>query len=308
MISVVVPFFNEKEVIRELHSRLFSVLTKIGEPFEIIFVDDGSKDDTFGEIKELSHVKGLQLKKNMGQTAAFGCGIMQSKGEIIVTLDGDLENFPEDIPELLKKLQQGYDVVAGWRKERWANKIFTRRIPSIAANNLISKISGIRLHDHGCNLRVYRREVFDTVHFSGEMHRMLAAYLGMQGARVTEIPVSYAPRKFGKSKYGLGRMFKVILDLIAIHFFLKYNTRPMHFFGYVGFFSMGLGFLTFLWALGLKLTGVHFNQTPLPVLVAIFVIVGVQFVLMGLLAELVLRTWQEQKSDPSYKIKETYNG
>lgn len=304
MISVIAPFFNEKESIRELHARLFLILRKIGKPFEIIFVDDGSRDGTFEEIKKLVPVRGLRLRRNLGQTAAFGYGIANAKGEIVVTMDGDLENQPEDIPRLLEKLGEGYDVVAGWRKDRWAGEFFTRKMPSLFANRLISRITGVRLHDHGCNLRVYKKNVFDGMEFRGEMHRMLAAYLGMHGAKVTEVPVSYVPRKFGRSKYGLSRTFKVLLDVLSLHFFRKYASRPMHFFGYAGFLSIGFGFLTFFWALYLRIAeGIHFNRTPLPELVAVFMVVGFQFILMGLLAEILTRSGQKQHLE-SYEIAE----
>ncbi len=303
MVSVVVPFYNERESVRELHERLLSVFKKIGQEYEIIFVDDGSRDGTFEEIKKLPQVRGFRFFRNYGQTAAFGCGIENAKGNIIVTLDGDLENMPEDIPQLLAKLGEGYDVVSGWRKNRWSSEFFTRRLPSVLANILISRITGVHLHDHGCNLRVYQRHIFRGISFSGEMHRMLAAYLGMHGAKVTEVPVSYKGRKYGKSKYGLSRTFRVLLDVLSFHFFQKYATRPMHFFGYAGFVSMGLGFLTSIWALLLRvLQGTHFSRTPLPELVAIFIVVGFQFILMGLLAEVLIRSRRESK--PSYDIAE----
>lgn len=304
MISVVAPFYNEKESIGELHRRLLAVLQKIGKPFEIIFVDDGSRDATFAEIRKCFPVAGLRLRRNSGQTAAFGAGIREAKGDIIVTLDGDLENQPEDIPMLLEKLDEGYDVVSGWRRRRWQEKMMTRRIPSLLANRLISRVTGVYLHDHGCNLRAYRREVFQGVAFNGEMHRMLAAYLGMRGAKVAEIPVSYVPRKFGYSKYGIGRTFKVLLDVLAFYFFKEYATRPMHFFGYAGFMSIGAGILTFFWAAYLRIfEGLHFNRTPLPVLIAVFVVVGAQFILMGLLAEILLRSGREHPDD-KYDIGE----
>ncbi|MBI3631043.1 MAG: glycosyltransferase family 2 protein [Candidatus Sungbacteria bacterium] len=305
MISVVVPFFNERESVGELHRRLLAVLKKIGEPFEIIFVDDGSSDRTFEEIKKLSPVRGFRLRRNAGQTAAFGCGIAEAKGDVVVTSDGDLENQPEDIPLLLAKLDEGYDVVSGWRERRWQKRFMTRRIPSLAANRLISRVTGVYLHDHGCNLRAYRRHVFGGVAFNGEMHRMLAAYLGMRGARVGEIPVSWVPRQFGSSKYGIGRTFKVLLDVLALHFFKEYATRPMHFFGYVGFASIGAGMLTFFWAAYLRIfEGLHFNRTPLPILIAVFVVVGVQFILMGLLAEILLRSGREERQAREYDIGE----
>lgn len=297
MISVVVPFHNERESIRELHARLLLVMKKIGNPFEIIFVDDGSRDGTFSEIQSLTPIVGISFRRNLGQTAAFGCGIKISRGDVIVTMDGDLENQPEDIPRLLEKIGEGYDVVAGWRKNRWSGKFFSRKLPSVLANYLISKMTGIKLHDHGCNLRAYKKQVFEGMILSGEMHRMLAAFLGMYGAKIAEIPVLYRPRRFGKSKYGLSRTFRVLLDIIALLFFQKYADRPMHFFGYAGFISMALGFLTFLWALGIRiLQDVHFSRTPLPVLVAVFAVVGFQFILMGLLAEIFIRSRSKQKS------------
>lgn len=353
MISVIVPFYNEKEVIAELHRRLLDVLKKTlhsssaarsadyelptksegqstkgegekfdpapfadnkglrgvqsskGAGFELIFVDDGSEDGTFNEIKKLSSVNGIRLRQNSGQTTAFGCGIKEAKGDIIITMDGDLENRPEDIPYLLEKLNEGYDVVAGWRQNRWRGKIFTRLIPSVAANWFISRVTGIKLHDHGCNLRAYRREVFEGISFHGEMHRMLAAYLGMRGAKIAEVAVVYVPRKFGKSKYGLSRIFKVLLDVLAIYFFRQYASRPMHFFGYSGFISIFLGLLTFATAFGLRIFGgVHLNRTPLPELVAVFTVVGFQFILMGLLAEIMVRSKEKTNEETIYDIRE----
>lgn len=305
MISIVVPMYNEKKIVRELHARLFRVMRGIGEAFEIIFVDDGSSDGTFDEICALHPVRGFRMKRNFGQTAATMCGIEEAKGDVIVTMDGDLENSPEDIPMLIKKIREGYDVVAGWRKSRWKGQFITRRIPSLAANKFISFITGVRLHDHGCCLRAYRKDVFDNIYVAGEMHRMLAAYLGMQGARVAEVPIGYAPRRFGKSNYGLNRIFKVLLDALAIYFFKTYGARPMHFFGYAGFVSIGLGIATSFGALYLRLEqGVHFNRTPLPVLIAIFVVVGVQFVLMGLLAEIMVRLSRKNSGEKIYEIKE----
>lgn len=304
MISVVVPFLNEKESVRELYERVAKVMQGLGKPFEVILVDDGSNDGTFEEIKSLAGARGFRLQRNFGQTAAFGCGIENAHGDIIVTMDGDLENLPEDIPMLLGKLEEGYDVVAGWRKNRWSRQYMTRKLPSVLANMLISRMTKVRLHDHGCNLRAYRREVFKNVSFNGEMHRMLAAYLGMHGARVTEMPVSYANRKYGKSKYGLSRTFKVLLDVLAFYFFREYATRPMHFFGYTGFLSIGFGFLTFLFALYLRIfSDLHFNRTPLPELVAIFIVVGFQMILMGLLAEILIRQKSGEKI-AAYEIRE----
>lgn len=305
MISVIVPFYNERESVQELYGRIKTVLEKIGQPFEIIFVDDGSTDGTFSEIKKCSPVRGIRLTRNFGQTAAFGAGVANSKGDIVVTMDGDIENQPEDIPLLLKKLGDDFDVVAGWRQNRWKNEFLTRRIPSVLANALISWTTGVKLHDHGCSLRVYRRPVFNGLSFHGEMHRMLAAYLGLNGARIAELPVTYVSRRHGKSKYGLSRTFRVLLDVLAFYFFRTYASRPMHFFGYAGFVSTGLGFLTFLAALYLRLfEGLHFNRTPLPELVVLFVVVGFQFVLMGLLAEILVRGNNGVTSISNYDIRD----
>lgn len=303
MISIVVPFLNERESIGELYSRIISVMNNLGLPFEIIFVDDGSHDGTFDEIKKLKQIRAFRFRRNFGQTAAFGCGIENAKGDIVVTMDGDLENLPEDIPALLQKIDEGYDVVAGWRQRRWPGQFMTRKLPSILANALISRMTGVRLHDHGCNLRAYRREVFRGVVFRGEMHRMLAAYLGMHGAKVTEIRISSARRKYGTSKYGLSRTFKVLLDVLAFYFFREYATRPMHFFGYIGFLCIGFGAITFLFSLYLRVfAALHFNRTPLPVLVAIFVVIGFQFILMGLLAEILTR--RTNGSEKFYEVRE----
>jgi dolichol-phosphate mannosyltransferase len=303
MISVIVPFYNERESVLELHSRLVDVFKKFGKPFEIIFVDDGSIEGTFEEIKKCKPVRAFRLARNFGQTTAFGVGIFEAKGDIIVTLDGDLENKPEEIPILLKKLDEGYDVVSGWRKDRWAGELFTRKIPSLVANSLISVVTGTKLHDHGSSLRVYKKSAFAGINFVGEIHRMLVAFIGMNGAKVTEVPVTYAKRKYGKSKYGLSRIFRVLLDLIAFNFFRTYAKRPMHFFGYVGIISITSGFLTFVWALALRFVyGTHFNQTPLPILVAIFIVIGFQFILMGLLAEILVRI--QKNGENQYSIGE----
>ncbi len=302
-ISVVVPFYNERESVRELHQRLLEALRSRGQSFELIFVDDGSRDGTYDEIRNLRPVRGFRFGRNLGQTAALGCGVAHAKGEVIITMDGDLENRPEDIPLLLTKLDEGYDVVAGWRKNRWSLQFILRKLPSLAANRLISWMTGMRLHDHGCNLRAYRAHVFRGIVFSGEMHRMLAAYLGMHGAKVAEIPVSYAPRKFGKSKYGLSRTFKVLLDVLWFYFSREYASRPLHFFGYTGFISIGLGLLAFLLMLYLRISQyAHFNQTPLPEFIALLMVVGFQFILMGLLAELLIRS--RQNPDSNYEIVE----
>lgn len=298
MISVIVPMYNEEKTVRELHRRINSVMTNIGEPYEIVFVDDGSTDGTFDEMKVLVPIKALRLRRNFGQSLAFSCGIHRAKGDIIVTLDGDLENQPEDIPLLINKLYEGYDVVTGWRTERWSTQRIVRRFPSLVANWLISRFSTVNIHDHGCSLRAYRSNVIRNVNLAGEMHRMLLAYIGNNGAKIAEIPIAFTPRKYGKSKYGFSRSLNVILDILAFYFFRWYSERPIHFFGYAGFASILLGSFTFLWALYLRIMeDIHFNRTPLPELMAIFIVVGFQFILMGLLGEVIVRLNREEQED-----------
>jgi glycosyltransferase involved in cell wall biosynthesis len=293
-ISVVIPVYNEEHTIGALHERLLSVLQKRRDPFEIIFVDDKSTDGTWRELQKLSPVKALRLFRNSGQTLACAAGIQEAIGEIIITMDGDLENDPADIPSLLQRLQEGFDVVSGWRKDRWKNHIFLRRIPSTLASILISFVSGTRLHDHGCAFRAWRKEVLMQLNLTGDMHRMIAAHAAQEGARVTEIPIAFHPREFGKSKYGVSRMFRVLLDVIAFHFFYRYARRPLHFFGGIVFLVM-MYFKYF--------DGKSFIDTPLPILVALLVMIGFQFILMGLIAELIIRT-QNPPGPPVQEIIE----
>lgn len=291
MISVVVPVYNEEDNIAVLHGKIVDVMRSLGGKYEVIFVDDGSTDNTFREIRKLSPVIALRFARNYGQTGALAAGLQKASGEIIVTLDGDLENDPQDIPKLIAKLDEGHDIVSGWRQSRWRGQFFSRKLPSVIANRIISSFTGARLHDHGCTLKAYRREALHGLKLFGETHRMIAAYAQLfNGAKLAEIPVNYKPRRFGSSKYGPLRSFKVVLDLLAVHFFYKYGHRPMHFFGGIGFFSFFFGFLIFLWMIYLKyFEGTSFIKTPLPILAAIFVIVGIQFILMGLLAELLVK-------------------
>lgn len=288
MISVVIPVYNEEKNIRILHAQLIDVFKKLSDRYEIIFVDDGSTDNTFAEIQSIAPVIGVRLRKRSGQTQAVFSGIGQATGEIIITIDGDLQNDPADIPGMLRTLNEGYDVVSGWRKDRWSGQRLRRKIPSVIANAIISKVTGVSLNDHGCGLKVYRRQLLNEVVYIGEAHRMLAAYIGMLGGRVAEVPVSYNRRLHGASKYNMSRTFRVILDVFAMYFFRLYVSRPMHFFGYIGFWSIGIAALASLASIILRLGyGVHFIRTPLPTLVAIFSVIGVQFIVMGLLAELI---------------------
>jgi len=299
-ISIVAPLFNEAESVAFLHQELSLALKSFSCPFEIILVDDGSKDSTFEEIKKLPSVIGIRFSRNYGQTLALAAGIKRATGDVIVTIDGDLENDAQDIPKLIEKLNEGYDVVSGWRMGRWKGSFFSRRLPSLIANRIISLVTGTNLHDHGCTLKAYRPEVLRNLKLSGEMHRMIAAYASLlNGARVTEIPVNYRPRRFGESKYGPFRIFRVLLDLIALYFFYRYANRPMHFFGGAGFISFFLSIIFFVIMIYFKyVLHITFIETPLPTLIAIFAIVGIQFILMGLLAELLLK----QSSSPQMPI------
>ena len=304
-LSVVVPFYNEGNTVAELHSRLLKVLNDRGDSFEIIFVDDGSIDDTFSNIKKLYPVKTISLRKKSGQSAALSMGIKKSQGEIVVTLDSDLENHPEDIPVLLKKIDDGYDLVSGWRKKRWSSQPLSRRLPSILANKLISFVSGIKLHDHGCSLKAYRRELLEQLNIKGEDHRIIASYAAIHGANIAEAEVNYTPRRYGRSNYGLFRVFKVLLDLVALIFFHKYANRPMHFFGGLGFATFLFSAISFFIMIYFKFfLKISFISTPLPILVTLFAVLGVQFVLMGLLAEIIIRKSDQRREHNLFAIKE----
>lgn len=307
-LSVVVPFYNERNSVFELHSRLMKTLNGTKVPFEIIFVNDGSTDDTFEKIKMLSPIRAVNLRKNYGQSAALSIGIKKSQGEIIVTLDSDLENHPEDIPLFLKKIKEGYDLVSGWRKKRWSNQPFSRRFPSILANKLISFVSGVNLHDHGCSLKAYRRAILEQLNIKGEDHRIIAAYAVMHGAKIAELEVNYTPRQYGRSNYGIFRVFKVLLDLVALIFFHKYESRPMHFFGGLGFSTFLLSAISFFLMIYFKFfLKISFISTPLPILVTLFAILGVQFILMGLLAEIIIRKNDNRREHSSFAIKEEFS-
>ena len=288
-ISVVIPMYNEAPSLSELHRRLLAVLRAYGAPFELIFINDGSRDGTADILRSLSPARVLTLKRNYGQTVALAAGIRAARGDIIVTLDADLENHPEDIPLLLEKLDEGYDVVTGWRPHRWRGAP-ARRVFSRAANALLSRLSGTRLHDAGCTLRAYRAEVLRTISFSGDMHRLLLAYLVMRGAAITQIPVQFTPRRHGKSHYGISRVFGTFIDMIAFTFFERYHNKPLHFFGAAGAGMMILSILTFMTMVVLRFSGgPTFIETPLPVLAVFFALVAFQAVLLGLVAEFLYR-------------------
>ena len=309
-ISVIVPVFNELENIDLLYEKLVPVMEELGERYEIVFANDGSSDGSGDRLDRLAtmdpSVKVIHLKRNYGQTAALMAAIEHSAGDIIVPMDADLQNDPADIPKLLDKLGEGFDVVSGWRADR--KEGLDRRLPSRIANWLISKVSGVRLHDYGCTLKAYRRDVLQNVHLYGEMHRFIPIYASWEGGRVTEMPVTHHPRHSGASKYGLGRIPRVILDLIVIRFLDSGMDRPIQFFGRASIFTFGLAFLSGLWAVYLKLfEGVSFILTPLPVLVALLSVVGVMLIMMGLLAEIQSRIYFEAQDKRPFSIRDVRN-
>lgn len=311
-LSVVLPVYNEAQSLPELIEKLKTVLEGLSLRYEVIFVDDGSRDDSPKILRQLTEehpwIKVIFLRHNYGQTLALQTGIHHAQGEIIVLMDSDLENDPADIPRLLEKLKEGYDVVSGWRQDRWKEQWFIRRLPSMAANFLISRLSGVRLHDYGCTLKAYRREIISSVRLYGRMHRFIPIYAKWEGGRITEIPVSYQPRKYGKSHYGFSRTISVLLDLLLIVFLDKYIQRPMQFFGGVGLASILLGVLSMGLAIYYKVTGQKdFVQTPLPVFTALFISVGVVLLLNGILAELLIRIYYEATDRPMVQIREKIN-
>jgi glycosyltransferase involved in cell wall biosynthesis len=310
-ISVFLPVYNEEENVGPLNLKLADSLDKLGRTYEIIYVDDGSTDDSLARLREIaaqdSRIRVIALRRNYGQTAAMSAGIDHARGQILIPMDADLQNDPADIGRLLEKLDEGYDVVSGWRKDR-KDKWLTRRVPSTLANRLISKISGVRLHDYGCSLKAYRRDVLSHVKLYGEMHRFIPVYAGWAGARVTEIPVNHHARHAGKSKYGLSRTIKVVFDLITIKFMSNYLTKPLYLFGMAGLICLAISFLSFAFALYYRFVrDVHLNRMPLATLAMIMFAMGIQFIFMGLLAEMIVRTYHESQNKPTYLIRERIN-
>jgi glycosyltransferase involved in cell wall biosynthesis len=311
-LSLVLPIYNEGESIPELFGRIRETMEALGYPYEVIAVNDGSRDESRKHLDIIAgvspEVKVIHFRTNAGQTAAIRAGIEHATGDIIIPLDSDLENDPRDIALLLTKLDEGYDVVSGWRKGRWADKKLVRKLPSILANKLISIISGTHLHDYGCTLKAYRSDVLTGVNLYGEMHRFIPAYAAQTGARVTEVEVTYQPRKYGTSKYGFSRTLRVLLDLLVLKFMHKYKDRPIQFFGLIGAFFAFLGITAGIVAIVLRLGwDLHLVQTPLPVLSALCIIVGVQLVSMGIIAEMVMRTYYESQGKKAYLIQDTLN-
>lgn len=310
-LSIVVPIYNEEESIRDFYQELKRVLDNLSLEYEIIAINDGSTDASGQIIRDIAQqdrlFKVVGFKRNFGQTAAMSAGIDMSQGDIIIPMDVDLQNNPADIPEFLEKVSQGFDVVSGWRVNR-QDKLWTRKIPSWIANYLISLITGVKLHDYGCTMKAYKKEVIKDIRLYGEMHRFMPAYTAWYGAKVAEISVNHRPRKYGQTKYSVFKTFRVILDLLTVKFLIDYSTKPMHFFGKIGYWLSFLGFVSGCWASYLKIfKGVYLIATPLPLLTVFLILVGFQFILMGLLAEILTRTHYESQKKPIYLIKEKIN-
>ncbi len=305
-VSVVVPLYNEEENVEELHGRLKAVLDSLGLEYEIIFVDDGSTDGTLPTLEKIqsgdNNLVTLSLRRNFGQTAAFAAGFDYARGDVVITMDGDLQNDPADIPKLLDAIRD-HDIVSGWRRKR-KDPFLSRRLPSIMANWLISKVTGVDLHDYGCSLKAYRREVIKNLKLYGEMHRFIPAVAKWYGVKITEVETIHHPRLRGKSKYGISRTVRVVLDLITVKFLLSFSTRPLQFFGPVGIFSGALGGLISLYLSIQKiLMGKDIGGRPLLLLGALLIIVGIQFIGMGLLGEMMVRVYHETQKKPIYVIK-----
>jgi glycosyltransferase involved in cell wall biosynthesis len=307
-ISCVIPLLDEEENLRPLCAKLLEALTALEQPFELIFVDDGSRDGSFAVLQQLymedKRVRVIRLRRNFGQAAAFSAGFDLARGKIIVTLDADLQNDPDDIGKLLAKMAEGYDAVSGWRTDR-RDAYLTRQLPSRVANLLISTVTGVRLHDYGCSLKAYRSEILKDIYLYGQMHRFLPALVSWMGVRLAEIPVKHAKRKFGRSKYGLGRVVMVVLDLITVKFLLDYATRPIQIFGLLGLICTALGVGLGLYLSTLKLVFQQpIGDRPLLLLAVLLTILGIQSVTLGLLGELIIRNRHEALGKRIYAVRE----
>jgi len=311
--SVVIPVYNESESLHELHEALHKALKTVNMPWEIVYVDDGSTDQSVQVLESLAaedqeHTLVIALRRNFGQTAAIAAGIDNTQGDIIVLLDADMQNDPADIPMMVEKMQEGYDVVSGWRVQR-KDTFITRTLPSRIANGLISWVTGVKLRDYGCTLKAYRREVITGFRLYGEMHRFIPAYAGYVGARIIEVPVQHHPRRFGKTKYGLERILKVILDLLTVKFLISYGHKPNYLFGGPGMAMMALGTLLLAFLVVRRVvTLVSVFDSPFFPVSLMLMYMGFQSILMGLLAELQVRTYHEAQQKPTYTVRRVING
>ena len=311
-VSVVIPVHNESPNIPELYRELTDVLERWGARYEILVVDDGSSDDSFAQLARLQardpRLRVIRFRRNFGQTAAFAAGFAHARGRLIATTDGDLQNDPADIPAMAAKIGEGYDIVCGWRKER-KDPWLTRRLPSLVANRLISTTTGVRLHDYGCSLKVFRAEVVKPLRLYGEMHRFLPAIASEMGVRIAEVVVNHRARRHGRSKYGLGRTVRVMLDLLTVRFLLSYATRPLQIFGLVGLTMAVAGGGVGAWLAYLRLFGNEsIANRPLLLFAILLIFTGVQLVTLGLLAELQARTYHESQNKPIYVVREILEG
>jgi glycosyltransferase involved in cell wall biosynthesis len=314
-LSVVVPVYNEEECVEPLCRQLHDALARVGLSYEIVLVDDGSTDATWDRLlamsAEIPAMRIFRFRRNFGQTAAMSCGFHQAQGEIVVTLDADLQNDPKDIPKLLQRMGEGFDVVSGWRKDR-KDPFLNRRLPSMMANGLISFMTGVALHDYGCTLKAYRRDIIKDVHLYGEMHRFIPALASWVGGRVAEVVVDHHPRLLGKSKYGISRTFRVVLDLLTVKFLLQYSTRPIQIFGRIGMTFAAVALAMLAWVAVDRFfiphadAGLYLLKRPFWVITPfMFLAFCLQFISMGLLAEMQIRTYHEAQGKPIYVVRES---
>ncbi|KKZ11812.1 MAG: glycosyl transferase, partial [Candidatus Synechococcus spongiarum 142] len=298
-ISVVIPLYNEADGLRLLLEQLLEGIRPMKEPFELVLIDDGSTDSTAERLQKLAQdtpeLVAVLLRRNYGQTPAMAAGFDVSRGNVIVTMDGDLQNDPDDIPRIINRLREGYDLVSGWRHQR-QDKELSRKLPSKLANRLIGKVTGVRLHDYGCSLKAYRRELVEDMNLYGELHRFLPALASIEGARIDEIKVNHRARQFGHSKYGIDRTFRVLMDLLTIWFLQRFLTQPMHVFGFAGFLAITTSSLLGLYLLVVKLLGEDIGTRPLLLLSVVLGLAGVQMFCLGLLGELLMRTYYESQN------------
>ena len=310
-LSVVIPVFNEEESLPHLYTRLSQELDRVGSPWEVIFCDDGSEDRSFEVLRELAamdpRVKVIRFRRNFGQTAAMAAGFECARGAVVIPMDADLQNDPADIPRLLEQVEDGYDVVSGWRANR-KDAFWTVTLPSRIGNAVIGRYTGVKLHDYGCTLTAYRREILDEIRLYGEMHRFIPAWAGAVGARITEVPVTHHPRRWGYSKYNLGKTVRVILDLLTVVFLVSYSTKPIYFFGRLGLRALFVAAACWTWTVTKKLVwGEPLYTDPFFLIGVFFALAGLQVLLFGLVAELSMRTYYESQGKKIYVVRQTLN-